>query len=364
MITNKVPTRLRRMLAAEVSVLYRPVSHQWSYSHHASLCHYRGMLHAIWSNGERDEDDLRQRVLHATSADGKSWSLHEVLFDSQPNKVLTACGLYNSGTALIAYAGSYEYAPENIENGRYKVINDQHRFTTLLAKETTDGEHWEEAIDLGLPIVPNHGPQKLHSGSLMISGNVTFPITDNADGLTGWRMAGMQPFPWGGMQDDSEGLTRHMAMRQDNVFLCEGSFFQTEDDVVHMLLRSDKHVLYETTSTDDGHTWSAPQATEFASCNTKFHCGRLPDGRYYIVGCPDPAGARCPLVISLSKDGQVFDQEYVVDDTFRSQRMPGKYKGGIYGYPHSLIAGETMYIICSINKEDIFVYAFPLDQLK
>lgn len=364
MITNRVATKVRRMLAPQMSILYRPQDKQWSYSHHASLCRYQGTYHAIWSNGERDEDDLRQRVLHATSADGVNWTSHGVLYPSEEGRVLTACGLYDNGEALVAYAGSYAYAPENVCGGRYITINDQHRGTTLLAKATRDGVQWDAPIDLRIPVIANHGPQRLRSGRLLVSGSVIYPYSDDPTGLSGWQVRGLRPCPWTDMYDDSEGIMRHAALRDDGVFLCEGSFFQTDDGVIHMLLRTDKRVLYESTSADDGETWSDAAPTDFATANTKFHCGRLPDGRFYIVGSPDPAGARCPLVVSLSDDGVVFDREYIIDETFRPLRMQGKYKGGIYGYPHTIVADGRMHVICSINKEDVHVYTFELDQLR
>lgn len=363
MVTNRVATKVRKMLTTEQSILYRPMDKQWSYSHHASICKFKGVYHAIWSNGERDEDDLRQRVMHATSADGVHWSTHHLLFPSQEGVVLTAGGLYTQGDRLNAYAGSYQYRPENVSNGKYITINDQHMNTSTLCKTTLDGINWEKSMDLGIPMVPNHGPQPLRSGRLLISGGVTFPISDDPSGISLWQMRGLSPCPWEDMYDDSEGVMRHAALRNDQVFLCEGSFFQTDDDSIHMLLRSDKRVLYETVSRDDGETWSKPEATTFDTANTKFHCGRLADGRFYIVGSPDPAGARCPLVISVSDDGKVFDREYVIDGTFRPIRQQGKYKGGIYGYPHSLIADGKMHVICSINKEDIHVYTFDINQL-
>lgn len=363
MITNRTPDKVRRQLSPNLTILYQPRDLQWSYSHHAALCFFKKQYYAMWSNGERDEDDLRQRVLYAVSDDGVNWSSHRTLYPSQEDRVLTSCGFYQHEGILVAYAGSYGYAPENVEMGRYRVINDFHQHTTLLARTTQDGETWGNIQDLGIPIIANHGPQALRSGRLLISGNVTYPYTDNPTGLSGWRMAGLQPFPWADLADDSQGIMRHTGLRQDGVMLCEGSFFQTEDDAIHMFLRSDQRRLYETVSTDDGETWSAPQPTDFMSCNTKFHGGRLPDGRYYLVCCPDPAGARCPLVLSLSRDGKNFDQEYVIDEAYRPQRRPGKYKGGIYGYPHSIITGDTMLVICSVNKEDIHVYSFPLSQL-
>lgn len=363
MISNQVKTKVRRMLSPNLSVLYMPNDLQWSYSHHGALCYFSGKYHAMWSNGQRDEDDLRQRIMHATSVDGVNWSTHEVLFPSQEGRVLTSGGFYTQGSQLTAYAGSYAYAPENLSGGRYITINDQHRHTTLLAKTTKDGENWTTETDLGIPMVSNHGPQALASGRLLISGGVTFPYTDDPTGLTGWKMGGIAPCPWTDMYDDSEGIMRHMALRGDGVFLCEGSFLQKDDGAVHMYLRSDQRRLYETISHDDGETWSKPEPTNFISANTKFHFGRLPDGRYYVVGSPDPAGARCPLVLSLSEDGEIFDQEYIIDETFRPLRKQGKYKGGVYGYPHSFIRDGKMFVICSINKEDIYVYSFGLDQL-
>ena len=56
--------------------------------------------------------------------------------------------------------------------------------------------------------------------------------------------------------------------------------------------------------------------------------------------------------------------EYILDETYRPLRNPGKYKGGIYGYPHSLIDGDRMYVVCSVNKEDIHLYAFDLAELQ
>lgn len=364
MLTNQTPSKVRRKLTPALSILYQPRDRQWSYSHHAAICKFQGRYYVMWSNGERDEDDLRQRVLFACSEDGVHWSAHRTLYPSQEGRILTACGFHCYQGVLVAYAGSYGYAPENVENGRYRVINDFHEHTTLLARTSTDGEHWSEPKDLHLPIVANHGPQRLRSGRLLLSGSITYPYTDDPTGLSGWQVRGLTPCPWLDLADDSQGIMRHIALRGDNVLLCEGSFFQTEDEAIHMLLRSDQRRLYETVSVDQGETWSEAQPTDFVTCNTKFHMGRLPDGRYYHVGSPDPTGARCPLVLSLSKDGVVFDQEYILDETYRPLRNPGKYKGGIYGYPHSLIDGDRMYVVCSVNKEDIHLYAFDLANLK
>lgn len=363
MITNQVSSRVRRMLEPKLSILYYPQYHQWFYNHHPFICEFRGELHAIWSNGERDEDNLGQRVLHCVSKDGVNWGQYHVLFNPPPDRVYLACGLYNNGHELVAYAGRFGYQPENVENGHYKSIDDLHCDTALLARTTTDGENWSEIQDLKLPINPTFPPMSLKSGRLIFPGNVTCPISDEKDGLTGWKMRGLPPCPWPDMMDDATGLRRHAHYRQDGQHLMEATVYQTEDEVLHMLLRSKSRILYESHSTDDGESWSKPLPTEYATCNTKSYAGRLPDGRYFIIGSPDPACNRCPFVISISKDGKVFDREFVIESKFRALRMPGKFKDGIYGYPHATIVGDKMYVICSVNKEDVYVYSFELSQL-
>ncbi len=44
--------------------------------------------------------------------------------------------------------------------------------------------------------------------------------------------------------------------------------------------------------------------------------------------------------------------------------MPGRHKGGRYGYPFLHVAGETAWAVYSIEKEDIAVCRFPLSALR
>ena len=362
MINNIDSAANRNRLNPSVSVLYEPSAADWSYSHHPSLCFFKGRLWAAWSNGKTDEDDLGQRVLYAVSHDGLQWSNPQILFDSFPDKVLTAAGMYAQNDKLTAYAGSYAYAEDNIKNGHYIDIGVMHTDTSLLCRMSEDGALWSDITDTHIPVVPNQGPVRIRSGRLIMCGNVTFPFSDCPDGARGWTVSGLDPCVWPGMYDDAEGFQIHKKLRPDNTFLCEGSFFQTDDDILHMLLRSDKGILYYSESSDDANSWSAPKATAFSDCGSKFHCGHLGDGRFYIIGNPDP-GPRCSLILSVSEDGVNFNRSYVICDVFRPLRVPGLYKGGIYGYPHSVLSDENLHVICSVNKEDIYVFTIPLKQI-
>ena len=358
-------------LPVERAWLYQPVS-EWSYSHHPHLAHFKGRFFAIWSNGRRDEDAPGQRVLCATSADFRTWTPPVPLLDAQHGAhgelVLTAAGFHQHAGCLVAYAGQYEYRAECLENGQRRPGDNGHMNTGLCALTTTDGVTWEGPRNLGLRIVPNHGPQKTASGRLIISGNISFPHTDDPAGLVGWKITGIYPPQMAtGIVDDSESFWQVKAAAGWPVGLCEGSFYQTDDGVLHMLLRSNADRLWLTESRDDGESWSAPIETGFTDNATKFHFGRLPDGRFYYVGCPDPEPLwrRCPLVLSLSDDGLCFNRHFILADASApyEQVATGLHKGGDYGYPHTLVHGGALQVIVSRKKEAVEVLRVPLAAL-
>jgi hypothetical protein len=372
MISNSFdPSARQQRLACERTYLYQP-DQKWTYSHHASITHFKGQYHAIWSNGECDEDAPRQRVLWATSPDFETWRTPIPLFDTRQGGtgplVLTVAGFHIHDGVLVAYAGKYGYESHNLlmegDEYRLKQGGAYHTETGLLAKTTGNGSDWTAAVDLNLPVVPNHPPEKTASGRLIISGNIAFPYTDDPTGLSGWTMTGIYP---DGMTEIADDSAWHKQISRDFDWptnLCEGSFFQTDDGVIHMLLRSSEQRLWVTESCDDGESWSQPEPTGFSNDKTKFHCGRLPDGRFYNICCPLPGGGRCPLVISLSEDGERFDRDFIIADDPYELRRPGKHKSGNFGYPHSMIHDGAVHVIFSRIKESIEVLRFPLDQLK
>jgi hypothetical protein len=343
-------------LNIERSMIYSP-DKEWLYNHHASIIHFKDRFVAIWSNGMIDEDSPGQRVVYATSKDFKHWSPLKVL--ASPGKikdtltVLTAAGLYQYKGTLVAYYGDY----------------DKHRQNThLWAKTSTDGEHWSEPLDMHLPVVPNHGPEVTNSGRLIISGNFTFPYTDDPRGLSGWKLSSFYPDSL--YKQDNPAMFYAPAEKSGLPPLCEGSFFQTGDNILHMLHRVTgkgwKGHLWLTESKDNGNSWSRPAETPFSDNDSKFHFGRLPDKRFYYVGIPDTLHHydRNPLVLSLSKDGKSFDKNYIIANELYHLKKEGLWKGGQYGYPHTIIYNGYLYVIISRQKEAIETLRFSLKQLK
>jgi hypothetical protein len=146
---------------------------------------------------------------------------------------------------------------------------------------------------------------------------------------------------------------------------CESAFYQTDDGVIHMLLRNTgvkeiPHRLWLTESRDNGLTWSDPVPSEFSDAGSKFHFGRLPDGRFYYVG--NPLRNRATLALSLSRDGVRFDQHFILAEA-RAGSPRDSERWGVPAYPHSIVHDGCLYVIVSRNKSKIEALRVALSEL-
>jgi hypothetical protein len=134
--------------------------------------------------------------------------------------------------------------------------------------------------------------------------------------------------------------------------------------VIHMLLRNGNkeipHRLWVTESRDNGLAWSAAVPTGFSDAGSKFHFGRLPDGRFYYVG--NPLWHRTPLVLSLSRDGVHFDQHFILAES-RGGVTRNSEAWANPAYPHSIVHDGFLYVIVSRGKSKIEVLRVALSQL-
>jgi hypothetical protein len=356
-----------------------------AYNHHHQVLFDRGRLYVSWSDGVVNEDNPGQRMLFSFSDDvGHTWSAEAQISSPPPEKTstYTAMGIRAYQDKLIAYYGHYGYTDLAMSQSGLLLTHIGAKF----AEDSTKWAHCDSFTSLriskdrggtwGAPtriienFVPNLRPFPTRSGRLIMPGNITFPYTDDPAGIRGWKHAGLPRLPkW--TVDDPEGFHKACFVRHDPRNYCEGSFFQTDDGTIHMMLRTDpippdKHdgLLAVTESTDDGKTWSEPMLTSYTDCSCRFHFGRLPDGRFFGLSCPNPKGSRTPLVLATSKDGISFDRHYILGDSTASKpRMPGGDKGGAYGYPTCDIADGKMYIVFSRAKEDIYFTKLDLRTL-
>ena len=87
---------------------------------------------------------------------------------------------------------------------------------------------------------------------------------------------------------------------------------------------------------------------------------RSEDGRYAVIGNPDPTGNRCPLSMLVSRDGVHFDTRYDIATEQVAKKFEGMYKGGVYGYPNAVEVDGVISVIVSVCKEDVRVFRFAL----
>lgn len=336
-------------LKPEVVTVYRP--HQtWTYNNHPFLTHWDGQFYAMWSNGLRDEDDIGQRVLVATSADGKEWSAPRVLAEPLGRRTLTAGGFMPTKYGLA---------------GLYSDYDDDVADTHLYAKVTPDGHKWSRATSLGLAMCSNQNPLQLSNGRRILAGNFAMPFSDDPDGLAGWRWSSIAPeFPH---EDNPWTFWQVRRSTHQAADLCEVSLVE-DGGALHAFFRAtgadyNGH-LWHALSTDFGTTWSRPEPIDFSDNDAKFQVGRLDAERCFYCGCPDlNSGKRNPLVFSIAKKDLHFDRHWIIGDTIHRINWPGKHKSGDYSYPSVLVHESRVYVIVARQKEDIEILSFNASDL-
>lgn len=353
----------RKKLVTETTLI-QPYQPDYAFAHHASLTLFRGKIYAMWSSGKIHEDDCGQRVLWSYTDDFTAWKPAMMLADVQMgvyNELVNfAGGFFATENRLYAYYTVSEYNPKYMPgaNQRPKDIDVWVTPDAFLSVKryvcwlNDDGISWSDpvAVDFG---GGNHSAERMANGRYMIAFETGVCYADSipADGIPVFRFGGIA----------KEQIQKAIRMGAPN--LCEPSFYQTDDGVLHLVLRSEENRLWYAESYDNGETFSDVYPTAFTDDRAKFQFGRLPDGRVYYVGNPVVGQKRLPLMLFTSEDGYNFDKKYIIHDEPYELRQKGLGKGGHYGYPECAILGGDMYVIYSKQKEVIELTRFSLDQL-
>jgi len=148
----------------------------------------------------------------------------------------------------------------------------------------------------------------------------------------------------------------------------EPSWFYRKDGAVVMIFRDQNSSFKKLAalSEDKGVTWTMPVIIEIPDSRSKQCAGNLPDGTAYMINNPSGNRNRFPLVITLSRDGFLFDKAYLLRAggiELPPLRYPGKYKRPGYSYPKSVLWGEYLYVTYATNKEDIELTRIPVSRL-
>ena len=153
-----------------------------------------------------------------------------------------------------------------------------------------------------------------------------------------------------------------------------------------LLYRSHNRVLYASVREGVGGAWPMPAPTNITDDVANFNAGNFPataglDGRPYLVSNALITFLRDPLFLSTAPNGYAFTTTAAIgsceDRVFASPpaqpwgclyREQGGAKEGGLQYPQALIAtappaAAGLYVVVSLNKEDIWVARTPLSDL-
>lgn len=178
------------------------------------------------------------------------------------------------------------------------------------------------------------------------------PYTRRITDVCGWIKSGLDN---SAAVDDSESFYKVSERLGLDSVVCECDIFEQEDGIT-ALFRSQKKEkfgwLYASRS-EDGINWTLPQKTNFSNDTSKFSVGNLANGKVFWVGNPVVGGGRNPLVLSLSENGEDFTEHFILAEGMHRLKYNGFAKGGTYAYPHAFERKGNLYVVYSVNKEDI-----------
>ena len=325
-------------------VIYRATDASYKFCHHPCLMHFQNRLYCMWSNGKVHEDEKGQRLLISQSTTGRNWEVPRTMFTGMEDKIFVACGLFIFGgklTAFFTITGGENFHPD----------------TALYYSQLSDGQHWSVPVRItsGFFINP---PVSLTPNRLLLGGEVVTDdqravrrakilIHDGKDLNDGWQEVFLE-----------EGdLSR--------IGYCEPNFIVRERDVL-MLLRNYTGTLLAATSYNAGEVWTAVSKTVIPDSTARFATGQLPDGQRYLINNALYARFdRRALILSLSSNhGKTLNRAFVLRDEPTVKRFDGKHKTDGWQYPHAHVWKRRLFVVHSVNKEDVEISIIRLQQLK
>ncbi len=366
--------RYRFLEKLRTTKLFHAAPETGTFNHHGFLAYRQGVLFAGWDNHARDENSSGQHGMLRFSTDqGETWSDPKRLFpplaEKAPRAEANFSNPFQTSQGFIELDGQL-YAATVVDKALKEKV---YRFNEVsrtrvgmlarsVARDGTLGEvFWVAETapkpEPGFPAYPAGDP------ALVAKINAYFKQPANLPQL----IFGPRIHP--DSDDDHRMVEPTQPWRLD-----DGTWVRLFRDVGdgHATTRarvenSRSRRMYSAFSFDSGKTWTTPTRTNFPDACARANSGKLPDGQVYVINNAIPLstkqGGRSMLGISLSRDGLTFDRMAVIHFVAPDKRYAGKAKSSGYQYPHSVIVGEYLWVIYSVNKEDIEAARIRLSEL-
>ncbi len=335
---------------AETITVFQPSSSTDHFSNGVVMTEFNDYLYCMWQSSETDEDSDDTWVAYSRSADGETWTEPMVLAASPSDGRYTSGGWLVNGSTLVAYIN---YWPEDMDPkggyALYKTSTDGLSWSSIASVTMSDGSAMEAIFEQD-PHVLSDG--RIINAAHFQTGLLVNPIyTDDESGTSGWIKADFTNL------DYSDDVTREL----------EPSSFVRDDDAIVMIFR-DQNSTYLTLASisyDNGESWTTPVETDMPDSRAKKCAGNLSDGTAYMVSNPTDNKKRIPLAVTISANGDYFDQSYILRNysDLQDQVYEGQYKSIGYSYPKAMIYDDYLYVSYATNKEDVEFTRIPVSSL-
>jgi len=355
---------------ARTTILHWAEPDAGTWNHHTMMTFHGGVLYASWDQHARDENGPGQHGLMRRSADmGRTWTPAEELFPPLARKV-PASAPYphtrfqsNNGFAVVdgvlyAVTDVADWTVAGQQKGRPRI-----KVGRMARAIHPDGGLGDIFWLLGEAPQPVPGFPAIPAGDPALVARINEYLA----------LPGNQPqLQFGGraqpVTDDGHGTGEPVSWQ-----LKDGTWVRIFRDTGHKGARtlreseaSKSRRNYAAFSFDDGGTWTAPTRTSFPDACGRSSAGVLPDGQVYVINAawpmPNKQGGRTLQAISLSRDGLEFDRMAVIQFMPPPARHPGRSKAAGF-QAHSVVAGDYLFVLSSVNKEDIQLKRIPLGAL-
>ena len=327
----------------------------WTYHHHQDIAAWQGRLYVAWDSCERDEGVWPARELYSTSTNGRDWSRPAELFPQGVSTQLRTYFFHAPNGRMLVIAGY---------RGGHPLVPESH--TGALVVREVYADHTLGPVFTLRPPTDVHRDQPPGFATSRDEGFVTACRQLLADHLFllqndyGWLLDPKDRLIWNDPANWGEEAVRNPEVSYFGKALC---FFERKDGALVAVGK----VRWVTLSRDGGKTWSHPeQPPSFISGGGKVWVQRIPDGRWVIIYNPHKIN-RWPLVMLDSDDGITFRHPMALHGELPPRRYDGLNKDPGQCYHRGLgkwnsdgsWPSDAIWLVCSLNKEEIRVLRIP-----
>ena len=325
------------------SVVYYGNIKNGSYNHHSQIAYFKGKYYLSWSNGVINEEDSGQRVLIASSADGRAWSDAASVREVEKGEqiALNCVAMFAAEDKMYIFIMTEETIHDTTATGMRRLNNETSVIDIL---ETEDGLHWKQVFSFGNRIRwIFEAPRLTRENRLMC----VCTSTGRGPAVLLWPGDNVCEEPEFIYVPEPEGASFPYG---------EASWYQVDDGRILVFWRDEggSCKLYVNWSDDGARSFTPPVISDIPDSMSRVYAGRLEDGRYYL--CNNAIGNlldRGPMMLLTSRDGYVFDQVWMVNDDPASMRRKGLLKTNGFQYPCCCTVDGKLVISYDANKEDI-----------